>query len=238
MYSLVLMAALSTGPATVPDCHGCHGGCGGCYGCCGCYGGCSGCYGCWGGGYSCCGCWGGGYSCGGCYGGYSDCYGCSGYSCGGSWGGYGYGYGGCQGWTGCYGGWPSAYYSPPVGGPPAVGAPAGGGGEAAPPPVKGGENKKETSATRAKVIVEVPADAKLYIDDQPMKTPSTRRVYSTPDLQPGEAYYYVVRVELVRDGQKQTETKRVILRAGQEVRADFTGMEAVAAVKAEPGLGR
>jgi uncharacterized protein (TIGR03000 family) len=167
-------------------------------------------------------------------GGYADCSGC--------WGGYGYGYGGCQGWSGCYGGYPSAYYSPPAGGVmPGAGAPVGGA-EQAPPPVKGGEKEKdkekEVSANRAKLIVDVPADAKLYIDDQLMKTPSPHRVYSTPDLDRGQAYYYVVRVEMVRDGQKQSETKRVILRAGQEIRADFTGMEAVAAVKAEPGLGR
>ena len=231
MYSLVLMAALSTGPATVPDCHGCHG-CWGGYSCGGCWGGCYGCYGCYG-------CW-GGYSCCGCWGGYSDCYGCSG--CYGCWGGYGYGYGGCQGWTGCYGGYPPAYYTPPAGGMPPAGAPAGaaptGGAETVPPPAKGGEKKDEVSSTRAKLIVEVPADAKLYIDDQLMKTPATRRVYSTPDLERGQLYYYMVRVEVVREGQKQTETKRVILRAGQEVRADFTGMEAVAAVKAEAGLGR
>jgi uncharacterized protein (TIGR03000 family) len=121
---------------------------------------------------------------------------------------------------------------------PPAGAPAGGAPEAAPPPAKGGDKKDQVSATRAKLIVEVPADAKLYIDDQLMKTPSTHRVYSTPDLENGQAYYYVVKVEMVRDGQTQTETKRVILRAGEEVRADFTTMEGVAAVKAEPGLGR
>src|SRR5271165_5908685 len=88
MYTVVLMAALTTGSAA-PDCHwfrGCHGGYGGCYGghnswYGGCYGG--GCY-----GYGCYGCggygggYGGGYTpvsygCYGCYGGYG-CYGCYG----------------------------------------------------------------------------------------------------------------------------------------------------------------
>jgi uncharacterized protein (TIGR03000 family) len=120
---------------------------------------------------------------------------------------------------------------------PPAGAP-GAAPEAAPPPAKGGDKKDQVSATRAKLIVEVPADAKLYIDDQLMKTPSTRRVYSTPDLEKGQAYYYMVRVEVVRDGQVQTETKRVILRAGDEARADFTSTEGIAAIKSEPGLGR
>jgi len=57
MYSVVLMAALTTTTADVPSfggrgCHGCWGarsgcyGCNGCYGYGGCYGGCNG--GCWG----------------------------------------------------------------------------------------------------------------------------------------------------------------------------------------------
>lgn len=68
MYSMVLMAALTTG-TDIPDwgrrggCCGCWGGgwgCGGCYGCYGgCYGGWGGCYGGWGGGY---GGWGGGWA--------------------------------------------------------------------------------------------------------------------------------------------------------------------------------
>jgi hypothetical protein len=77
MYSMVLMAALTTG-SVAPECHrwggccGCYGGYGGgCYGgCYGGYGGCyggggwGGCYGCWGGysSWGCCGCYGGGFA--------------------------------------------------------------------------------------------------------------------------------------------------------------------------------
>ena len=50
MYSVVLMAALTTTPA-VPDFGRHRGGCWGGYSCCGCYGG-YGCYGC----YGCSGC--------------------------------------------------------------------------------------------------------------------------------------------------------------------------------------
>src|SRR5437764_116692 len=84
MYSVVLMAALTTTAAEAPACWGCRG-YSACYGCSGCYGGgYGGCYGCWGG------CWGscyGGYGshwvssygCHGCYGCYG-CYGCNGYA--------------------------------------------------------------------------------------------------------------------------------------------------------------
>src|SRR5437588_6103303 len=101
MYSMVVMAALTTG-TSAPECCGffrnmfcCHTrsscnsscyGCTGCYGCNGCYGGavyygCSGCQGGYGGCYG--GCYGSGY--GSCYGGgYNNCSGCHGcYSSGG-----------------------------------------------------------------------------------------------------------------------------------------------------------
>jgi uncharacterized protein (TIGR03000 family) len=203
MYSVVLMAALTTGGGApdwchhhghgyyggwpgewAPNCHGVYGGsyygipCGG-YGCSG-YG-CSGCSGCWGcyGGY-----WGGmDYNCFGCHGG---CYGC---------------YGGCVG----YG---------PVG--PAI----------TPEPIPAPKEEKKGGSgaltpSRAKVIVQLPNDAKLYVDDQPIKTSDERQTFSTPQLDRGQTYYYEVRAEAVRDGKTVTETKRVLIRAGEEVTVSF-----------------
>src|SRR5436190_6018781 len=78
MYSVILMAALTTSTADAPGFHkrsfGCTGGMylhSGCYGSCmGCYGGCGGCGGCYGGGAAWHG-WGASYGCFGCMG----CYG-------------------------------------------------------------------------------------------------------------------------------------------------------------------
>ena len=83
------------------------------------------------------------------------------------------------------------------------------------------------------MIVDVPADAKLYIDDHAMKTPSEHRAYQTPDLEPGQTYYYEVRVEVERDGKLLSETRRVLLRAGQEVHADFSDVTTTATAKAK-----
>jgi uncharacterized protein (TIGR03000 family) len=114
----------------------------------------------------------------------------------------------------------------------APGAPAGRpAGEPAPKPKaddgkKKGQNddEKEASArNRARVIVELPKGAKLYIDDKPMKA-GKRRTFRTPALQPGEAYYYEIRAEVTRDGKPVTETRRVIVRAGQSARADFRSL--------------
>jgi uncharacterized protein (TIGR03000 family) len=84
-------------------------------------------------------------------------------------------------------------------------------------------------ANRARLIVEVPEDAKLYIDDQLMKTTSARRNFSTPDLEPGQTYYYMLRVEVTRDNTRHSETRRVLIRPGQEAKATFTESSIVAA---------
>jgi uncharacterized protein (TIGR03000 family) len=215
VYSMVLMAALTTGGQS-PEWFGCHG-------CCGCGGG-WGCCGCWGGGWGCCGCW------GGCWGGCGGCYGC--YGCYGGWG-YGcYSNGCCGGYAGVgyYGGGvavPGAAvpgYAPEGAAPPGEGLPP-------PKPDKGGMGQ---APNRAKLIVELPADAKLYVDDRPMNTTSNVRTFNTPELEPGQLYFYELRIEVQRDGKQVTETKRVIIKAGDVVRANFPKVEteSVAAVKA------
>jgi uncharacterized protein (TIGR03000 family) len=249
MYTMVLMAALATGEAT-PDWGwrgGCHGGCyGACYG--GCYGGWGACYGCygysggWGNGHG--GGWGNGS---GCYGGMYGQYGC--YSCnGGAWGGgwqgpapyytYGcYGVFGCHGCYGCYGCYGCTGYMPvyPTFGTPSPTMPPADEGMAAPRNNGGtgdkkgdtGDKKGDTGdktgppMARAQLIIELPADAKLYIDNNLMKTTSAKRVFNTPNLPRGQLFYYVLRAEVVRDGKTLQDTKRVLVRAGQEVRASF-----------------
>jgi uncharacterized protein (TIGR03000 family) len=97
-------------------------------------------------------------------------------------------------------------------------------GKGAPAEKIGAPKKTETSGGKdgqARLIIEVPADAKLYVDDQLMKTTSDRRVFSTPPLEEGQEYYYILRAEVVRDGETISRTKRVFVRAGEETRAAF-----------------
>jgi uncharacterized protein (TIGR03000 family) len=207
MYSVILLAALTAGVNT-PACHFGHGLCSAGYGGYG-YAGCWGCYGC-----SCYGC----YGCSGCYG-FSTCWGSYGpYGCHGCYGGYGgYGCAGCYGGFasngGMCGGWPPAYYNAPT---DTRGTPS-----TTETGLMRTQVKKDNGNSRAKLTVEVPEDAKLYIDDQLMKTTSSRRVFNTPPLEPGQAYYYIVRVEFVRDGKTQSEEKRVIVRPGEDVVTSF-----------------
>lgn len=163
--------------------------------------------------HSCHGCY-GCYGCSGCYG----CYGC--YGCGGCYGCYGCG--GCYGCYGCYGAGCYGYGFPVYVQPP--GAPVAPKAEPIPAPKDKKENGKAEG--QARVIVDVPADAKLFIDDQLMKTASERRVFRTPRLDKDQTYYYILRAEVTRDGKVESRTQRVILKAGDEVRASFSEMTA------------
>lgn len=222
MYGVVLMAALATS-SSAPDFGHC--------GCCGWGGG----YGGWGGGYGgCFGCYGGygGYTygwCGGCYG----CWGGSPYQVWGCYGGYGgyYGYG-CTGCYGCYGGY-SGYGIPVPGGPTYVGP---GMTNPTPPPsstppaeVTPAPKKTGTEQARARVRIELPADAKLYVDGVLTKTGSAVRVFQTPELSANQTYFYELRAEVVRNGQTLTESRQLLVRPGNIATASFAGLEQQAA---------
>lgn len=167
--------------------------CHGCWGCHGCYRCCGGCYG-------CCGC------CGGCWG----CYGC-----GGGWGCYGCG---CYGCYGCGGGWGCYGCGGVVVAPVAVAAPA-----AATTTTTTTTRREETRATSAPatVVVQVPADADLFVDNQRSQLSTTTRKFVSPALEPGQDYYYDLRVEALRDGRVVRDSKRVTIRAGSVARVDF-----------------
>lgn len=212
MYSMVLMAALTTG-TDMPDA-GRRGGRGG--GCCG--GMISGVYG---------GCYGGGCYGSGCYGGYGGCYG----------GCYGMGYGGCRGyaigWGGGYGrgyvlggaSWMGGYaYSPMMSGygtPMVLGNAALGSGGTTQSFFYNPDNANRTN--EATIIVHLPAEAALTIDGQPTQSTSGTRTFTSPPLEPGKTYSYTLRAEMNRDGRLQNVKRTIDVQAGQptEVTLNF-----------------
>jgi len=235
MYSVVLMMAMTGGAEAPAGLFG-HGGCHGSYyascsgSCTGYYATCTGwsCHGSSGHGWahhshSCHG--GYGYESYSCYG--SSCYGschghshhtswgcCGGYAhesyscCGGGWFGHHHRsheyccepvYYGCTG-SGCYG--------TPVA--PAV------------IPVAPEEKKmeKKTEATfeaPATLVVSVPADAKLLIDDAVTASTSTRRVFISPALPVGREFTYTLKATYTKDGKPVVVSKDVTVRAGAEI---------------------
>ena len=67
------------------------------------------------------------------------------------------------------------------------------------------------------VVLEVPTDAKLYIDDQLMKASTEVRRFNTPELEAGQTYYYILKAEVTREGSTRSEEKRVLIKAGEEI---------------------
>jgi uncharacterized protein (TIGR03000 family) len=246
MYGVVLMMALSGGadvpamnetyvePAAKYGDHG-HkeyrlfgGRRGGCCGGGGYYGGC------YGGGYG--GCYGGGYS-GGCTGGWGGYAG----GCTGGWGGYsggctgGWAYGGGGGYSGAmpYAG---GYYSsamPYTGGygdswsgsPVYSGnLPIEGGYQYGLPSDAGQRGYYDgNSSAPATIVVRLPADATLTVDDSSTRSTGDVRTFISPPLEPGREYTYTLRAVETRDGKKLERKRDVKVRAGQtsEVKIDF-----------------
>ncbi len=189
MYSMVLMAALTTG-ADLPD-FGRRG-----WGCCGCYGG----YG-WGG-------WGRGYGGYG-YGGWGGGYG----GWGGGYGGWGGGYGGWGGW----GGW--GYVSAPLIIPTYMAPtvivsntlPT------AITPTRSLYYNPDTSPSkRATVIIHLPAKATLTVDGKATSSTSPTRRFYSPPLQAGKSYTYVFEARMERDGKTVKADRRVEVCAGDQ----------------------
>src|SRR5260370_2256748 len=115
-------------------------------------------------------------------------------------------------------------------------APAAEGGPAPEPVLAPKKEDKSASLSQARLIVELPADAKLYVDDRLMQTTSERRVFNSPRLEQGQTYYYILRAEVVRDGQTLSDTKRVLVHAGEVIQASFRDLTAsVAPAEANAG---
>ena len=65
--------------------------------------------------------------------------------------------------------------------------------------------------------VSVPADAKVYLQDQLMTVGGTQRRFVTPQMENGVQHVYTVKVEVVRNGQTIVKTAQAAVAAGQEV---------------------
>jgi uncharacterized protein (TIGR03000 family) len=73
------------------------------------------------------------------------------------------------------------------------------------------------TAAVAYLNVNVPADAKVYLQDQLMTLEGTQRRFVSPELPMGSQHVYTVRVDVVRNGQTVSKTTQALVMAGQEV---------------------
>jgi uncharacterized protein (TIGR03000 family) len=87
---------------------------------------------------------------------------------------------------------------------------------------------EEEATAPASILVRLPADAKLTIDDNPTQSTSAERRFVSPPLQPGREFRYVLKASIVRQGETLTATQNVMVRAGKEseVTMEFPGAKA------------
>lgn len=87
----------------------------------------------------------------------------------------------------------------------------------------------ETAAAvaKARVVVRLPADARLWVDQVECPLPGTVRAFDTPDLNPEQSYSYTLRVAVQRDGRTVEDSRRIDFASGQQVEVDFTNVGAV-----------
>jgi uncharacterized protein (TIGR03000 family) len=122
--------------------------------------------------------------------------------------------------------------------PPGVYIAPGAGGVVPPPPPTDTKDPKKTSfegspvadsslpANRGQVVVQVPANAKLFADGQATTLGGTERVFQTPDLVVGRDFQYTLKIEIPEGGETKSVTKQVLVRAGHRTVVDFTGHDA------------
>ena len=77
-------------------------------------------------------------------------------------------------------------------------------------------------ADRATITVKLPAGATLYVDDRRNPSNESVRQFSTPPLPGGREFSYLMKVEIVRNGQTETFTQKVPFRSGERVEVDFS----------------
>jgi uncharacterized protein (TIGR03000 family) len=77
------------------------------------------------------------------------------------------------------------------------------------------------AAEAASLVVTLPADARLSVDDYKTNSTSGERVFSTPALKVGQDYHYTLSMEVDRGGKVQTVTREVTVRAGETTRVNL-----------------
>lgn len=98
------------------------------------------------------------------------------------------------------------------------------------------EQKRDEAASlgdKARVVVRVPADARLWVDQVECPLSGTVRSFDTPNLDPQQSYSYTLRVAIERNGQTVQEARRVSLTPGQQVDVDFSDVGAVRTASTE-----
>ena len=94
------------------------------------------------------------------------------------------------------------------------------------PPLGGGSATvvppPQALSDRAKITVKVPDGATLFVDAKKNSRTDAVREFTTPALKKGELYTYRLRIEWSRNGQPESEERKVQFMAGELHTVDFT----------------
>ncbi|MCX7666593.1 MAG: TIGR03000 domain-containing protein [Gemmataceae bacterium] len=80
-------------------------------------------------------------------------------------------------------------------------------------------NEEKSSST---VAVILPEKARLFVDDQITTARGGKHEFRTPELPTGKTFTYTFRAEVTRDGKTETQTQRVVFKAGEPLTVDFS----------------
>jgi uncharacterized protein (TIGR03000 family) len=75
------------------------------------------------------------------------------------------------------------------------------------------------------VTVQLPQGAKLFVENQVRELAPGSNEFKSPDLQKGSSYAYTFRAEMTKDGKNQSQTQRVVFKAGEPINVDFRDMD-------------
>jgi len=101
---------------------------------------------------------------------------------------------------------------------PTVPAPTAAAPVGVPNPVPG----KASAPERAKITVKLSRGATLYVDGRKNDRTETVREFTTPPLAQGAEYAYILKAEISRNGQPESQTVKVTFRAGEIQTVDLT----------------
>jgi uncharacterized protein (TIGR03000 family) len=94
----------------------------------------------------------------------------------------------------------------------------------------------DDDATRGRVQVRVPADAKLFVEGKQLSVKDGERTFVTPPLPADREAVYTFKVEYTRDGETVTLSRKVKVRANATTPVDFTEPSA-SVLKGDPVKG-
>lgn len=98
-------------------------------------------------------------------------------------------------------------------------------------PVPAPKQQEEGAAPgrNSRIIVSLPADAKLFVDNVECPLVGGVRAFNTPNLDPSRVYMYTMRVELARDGQTMRDAQQITIVPGVDVQVNFNNITQTAA---------